>query len=186
MRSALALALVALATPALAAEAKPFFSLANTNFVVAIAFAGFFGILAYFKVPGLIAGILDRRAKQIRDDLDEARKLREDAQDLRASFERKRAQVAEQAERIVARAKAEAEAAAAAAKADLEVTIARRLRAADEQIAAAEGAALRRVRNAAVQVAVGAAGEVIARGLGAAQARALTDEAIATVEQRLH
>ena len=184
----LALALFALtAAPALAAGGdKPFFSLYNTDFVVAISFTLFLGVLVYFKVPGMIGGLLDKRAQQIRADLDEARRLREEAQELRASFERKRAQVAEQAERIVAKAKADAAAAAEAAKVELEATIARRLRAADEQIAAAEAAALRQVRNAAVQVAVGAAGDVIAGRLSSAQIKAMMDESIATVEARLH
>lgn len=186
MRYAL-IALALMPTPLLAAvEGKPFFSLHNTDMVVAIAFVIFIGVLVYFKVPGMIAGLLDRRAAQIRADLDEARRLREEAQELRASFERKRAQVAEQAERIVAKAKADAALAAEEAKADLEATIARRLKAADEKIAAAETAALRQVRNAAVQVAVAAAGDVIAGKLSNAQVKAMMDESIATVEAQLH
>lgn len=186
-RCMMALALIPTAAPALAAApGKPFFSLYNTDLVVAIAFVIFLGVLWYFKVPGLVAGLLDRRAAQIRADLDEARRLREEATELRASFERKRAQVAEQAERIVAKARSDAALAAQQAKADLEATIARRLKAAEDQIAAAEAAALREVRNRAVQVAVAAAGDVIAGNLGAAQVKALMDESIATVEARLH
>lgn len=187
MRAGLTLLLALSATPVWAAgEDKPFFSLYNTNFVVGIAFVIFLGVLVYYRVPQMITGLLDRRAVQIRADLDEARRLREEAQDLRASFEKKRAQVAEQAERIVAKAKADAALAAEQAKADLAATIARRLKGAEDQIAAAETAALRQVRNTAVQVAVAAAGDVIARSMGAAQARTLTDDAIATVEARLH
>lgn len=186
MRSVLALTLAAFGSPALAAEGKPFFSLANTNLVVGIAFVCFIGILVYYKVPGMIAGILDKRAKQIRADLDEARKLREEAQELRASFERKRQGVSEQAERIVAKAKADAALAAQQAKVELEATIARRLQTAQDQIAAAESAALRQVRNAAVQTAVAAAGDVIAARLTTAQVKAMMDESIAAVEARLH
>lgn len=180
-------ALILAASPALAAvEGKPFFSLHNTDLVVAVAFAIFVGILIRFKVPAILTGLLDKRAVQIRADLDEARKLREAAQELRASFERKRQGVGEQARRIVTKARADAALAAQQAKAELEATIARRLKAAEEKIAAAEQAALRRVRNAAVEVAVAAAAEVIARNLSAAQSRALVDESIAAVEARLH
>lgn len=187
MRRLLILPLALTAGPALAAPAgKPFFSLYNTDLVVAIAFALFLGILWYFKVPGLIAGLLDKRAEQIRSDLDEARRLREEAQELRASFERKRQGVAEQAERIIAKAKADAALAAQQAKAELEVTIARRLRAAEDQIAAAEAAAMRQVRNSAAQLAVAAAGDVIAGNLSNAQVKAMMDDSISTVEARLH
>lgn len=180
-------AALGLAGPALAAgEGYPFFSLRNTDLIVAAGFVIFIGVLVYFKVPGIIAGMLDKRAEQIRADLDEARRLREEAQELRASFERKRQGVGEQAERIVAKAKADAALAAEQAKADLEVTIARRLRAAEDQIAAAEAAALRQVRNTAVRVATAAAGDVIAGNLSNAQIKAMMDESIATVEARLH
>jgi F-type H+-transporting ATPase subunit b len=176
-----------LATPALAAvEGKPFFSLYNTDLVVAIGFVLFIGILVYFKVPGLIFGMLDRRAATIRSELDEARRLREEAQELRASFERKKAEVKEQAERIIAKARADAEEASRQAKIDLEASIARRLKAAEDQIASAEASAVRAVRNQAVSVAVAAAGDVIAKNLSATEAGSMIDEAIKVVEARLH
>lgn len=187
MRLLPALFLALTAAPAFAAaEGKPFFSLHNTDMVVAIAFVIFLGVLVYFKVPGLIAGLLDKRANQIRADLDEARRLREEAQALRASFERKRAQVAEQAERIVAKARADAALAAEQARADLEATIARRLKGAEDRILAAETAAIRQVRNSAVQVSVAAAGDVIGTSLSNAQVKTLMDQSIATVADRLH
>ena len=89
MRYTLAAAMSALfATPALAAKG-PFFSLKNTDFVVLLGLLVFIGILVYFKVPSLIMGMLDKRADDIKSELDEARKLREDAQTLLASYERK-------------------------------------------------------------------------------------------------
>jgi len=186
MRFPVLLGAALIGTPALAAGDYPFFSLYNTDLVVAIAFAIFIGVLVYFKVPGLIAGLLDKRAEQIRADLDEARRLREEAQELRASFERKRQSVAEQAERIVAKARADASLAAEQAKADLEATIARRLKSAEDKMQAAETAALRQVRNTAVQVAVAAAGEIIARNMTGAQVKTLLNESIDAVETRLH
>jgi F-type H+-transporting ATPase subunit b len=176
-----------LATPAFAAaDGKPFFSLYNTDLVVAIGFVLFIGILVYFKVPGLIFGMLDRRAATIRAELDEARRLREEAQELRSSFERKKAEVKEQAERIIAKARADAEEASRQAKIDLEASIARRLRAAEDQITSAEASAVRAVRNQAVSVAVAAAGDVIAKNLSATDAASMIDDAIKVVEARLH
>ncbi|MEC7256422.1 MAG: ATP F0F1 synthase subunit B, partial [Pseudomonadota bacterium] len=85
MRTLLAIALASLtASPALAASG-PFFSLDNTNFIVLLAFILFIAILFYFKVPGKIAEMLDKRAAGIKSDLDEARALREEAQTLLAS-----------------------------------------------------------------------------------------------------
>ncbi|PTX02946.1 F0F1 ATP synthase subunit B [Pararhodobacter aggregans] len=185
MTRLLAVMLAVAASPAMAASG-PFFSLRNTDFVVLLAFLLFIAVLLYFKVPGLIGGLLDKRAATIRAELEEARKLREEAQELRASFERKKAEVKDQADRIVAKAKADAEVAAAQAKADLETSIARRLRAAEDQIAAAEAAAVREVRNRAIAVSVAAASDLIAKNLTAEDANKMIEDSIATVEQRLH
>lgn len=174
------------ASPAFAAPGEPFFSLRNTDFVVVIAFLIFVGVLVYFKVPGMLTGQLDKRAETIRAELDEARKLREEAQELRASFERKKAEVKDQAERIVAKAKADAEVAAQQARVDLEASIARRLRAAEESIAAAEAGAVREVRNQAISVSIGAARDLIAKNLGADAAGKLIEESIQTVNARMH
>ena len=129
------------ATPAFAAGDKPFFSLANTDFVVTISFILFIGVLFYFKVPSLLGGLLDKRAEGIQSELDEARALREEAQTLLASFERKQREVQEQADRIVAAAKESAAEAAEAAKVDLEKSIERRVKAAEGQISSAEASA---------------------------------------------
>ena len=75
-----------MASPALAASG-PFFSLRNTDFIVTMAFLLFVAILVYYKVPGIIGGLLDKRAEGIRNDLAEARRLREEAQELRALFD---------------------------------------------------------------------------------------------------
>lgn len=180
----LALILSLAASPAMAAGWD--LSLRNTDFVVFVSFVLFVGVLVYFKVPGLLGGLLDKRAATIRAELEEARKLREEAQELRASFERRKGEVKEQAERIVAKAKADAELAAKQARADLEASIARRLRGAEDQIAAAEAAAIRAVRDQAVAVAISASGELIAKNLAAEDAAKLIEQSIATVEQRLH
>ena len=96
MRNLATLLALTAATPAFAASG-PFFSLGNTDFVVLLAFLLFIGVLVYFKVPGLLAGMLDKRAEGIQSELDEARALREEAQTILASYERKQKDVQEQA-----------------------------------------------------------------------------------------
>ncbi len=180
------IALLALtASPAMAATG-PFLSLKNTDFVVLLAFLVFVAVIIMMKVPGKLMGLLDKRAENIQAELNEARALREEAQTILASYERKQAEVQEQSKRIVEQARVEAVEAAAAAKADLEASIARRLQAAEEQIASAETSALREVRDRAVSVAVSAAAEVIAKKVDATAANAMIDDAIAQVESKLH
>lgn len=181
----LAPALLLAATPAFAASG-PFFSLTNTNFIVLLAFIVFIGVLVYFKVPGMIGGLLDKRAEGIQAELDEARSLREEAQAILASYERKQKEVATQAEAIVEHAKKEAAEAAEQAKVDLKATIARRLAAAEDQIKSAEVAAVNEVRNTAVTVAVGAAQDLIAKKLTATDGNKLIEDAIKDVEAKLH
>jgi F-type H+-transporting ATPase subunit b len=189
-RLSLAALAVLAAAPAGAASYNPlsgeFYTLTNTNFVVLIAFLIFMGILVYYKVPGMIGDMLDKRAAQIRADLEEARSLREEAQRLLASYQRKQDEVKAQADRIVVHARQEAEDAAAAAKADLARTIERRLRAAEDQIASAEASALKEVKDRAAAIAVAAAGDIIAKAMTAKDAGRLIDDAIATVEAKLH
>jgi F-type H+-transporting ATPase subunit b len=173
------------ATPALAADG-PFISLHNTNFVVLLAFLVFVGILIWQKVPAKIGALLDARATQIKADLDEAKALREEAKTLLASYEQKQKEVLEQSQRIIASAKEEAQAAATQAKADLKISIARRLVAAEEQIASAEASAIRQVREQAIAVAVAAAGEVLAKQSTAETAAASIDASIAQVDAKFH
>ncbi|NKX43323.1 F0F1 ATP synthase subunit B [Roseicyclus persicicus] len=191
MRKLMIPALLLAAGPALAAEpgytpGYDFTSLFNTDFVVLIGFLVFLSVLFYFNVPAMLGGLLDKRAEGIKAELDEARALREEAQTLLASYERKSREVADQADRIVAQAKADAEAAAVEARAALEKSIARRLQAAEDQIASAEQKAVRSVRDRAVEVAIAAAAEAIAKKMAAADANRLIDDAIGEVERRLH
>jgi F-type H+-transporting ATPase subunit b len=181
----IAVFLALLASPAMAA-AGPFFSLRNSEFVVMIAFVAFVGLLVYLKVPARLTGMLDNRAATIKAELDEARALREEAKSILASYERRQKEVQEQADRIVAQAKDEAMAAATQAKADLRTLIARRLASATEQIASAEAAAIRQVREQAVAVAIAAAGDVLLQQMTAEAASSSIDDAIAQVEARLH
>lgn len=179
-------ALAALIAGPAAAATGPFFSLRNTDFIVTISFIVFVLVLVYFKVPQLLGGLLDKRAEGIRSDLDEAKRLREEAQEIYASYERRQREVATQAEQIVANARREAEAQANKAKDDLKASIERRLKAAQEQIASAEGDAVRAVRDRAVQTAVAAASELLAQQVSAGQRSAGIDDAIEDVARRLN
>ncbi|WP_204115596.1 F0F1 ATP synthase subunit B [Shimia biformata] len=178
-------ALSAAASPAFAASG-PFFSLGNTDFVVLLAFILFVAVLFYFKVPSMLGGMLDKRAEGIQSELDEARALREEAQTLLASYERKQKEVKDQADRIVEHAKAEAANAAELAKDELKKSIARRLAAAEDQIASAEAGAVKEVRDQAITIAVAAAKDVIAKQMTAADANKLIDAAIDDVDAKLH
>ena len=182
----LTLLLILAASPALASEEGPFFSLRNPNFVVLIAFLLFVAIIVKFKVPALLGSLLDKRADTIKSELDEARALREEAQSILASYERKAREVQAQAEGIVVAAKRDAQAAADVAKAELQASIARRLKAAEEQIASAEASALKDVKDRAVQVAIAAAGEVLAGQMTADRKAGLIDSAISEVQARLN
>lgn len=191
MRNLFATTLMIAAAPSLAMAAAEgakydFTSLFNTDYVVLIGFILFLSVLFYFNVPAMLGGMLDKRAEAIKAELDEARALREEAQSILAKYERQSRDVAEQAERIVAQAKADAEAAAAEARAALAQSIARRVKSAEDQIQSAEVKALRSVRDRAVEVAIAAAAEAIAKDMAAADANKMIDGAIAEVERRLH
>jgi F-type H+-transporting ATPase subunit b len=175
------------AGPAFAASGDyGFFSLRNSDFVVLIAFLVFLGILVYFGVPGQLGKMLDGRAEGIRKDLAEARALREEAQSLLASYERKQRDVQEQADRIVESARAEASRAAEQAKQDIAASIERRLTAAEEKIRTAQDAAVRDVRDRAIAVAIDVSREIIARQMTTERGDALIDQSIAEAQQKLH
>lgn len=158
----------------------------NTDIVVGIGFVIFVGVLIYFGVPGMITGKLDERAEKIKSDIAEARELREEAQQILASYERKQKEVEELSAQIVAKARDDAQAAAETAKIELQQSIERRLAGAQDQIASAESAAMREVKDKAVAVAVAAARDVIAQKMDAARANSLIDASIDEVGRKLH
>lgn len=185
MKKLISLLAILSASPALAASG-PFLSLRNTDFVVLLGFLGFAGVLIYFGVPKLVTRKLDERANMIKNSLDEARVLRDEAQALLTSYEARAREVTAQSARIVEAAKAEAQAAATQAKADLEASIARRLAAAEDQIESAVAAAEAAVRNQAITVSVAVAADVLKRQMTAEQAAASIDASIGQVAARLH
>ncbi len=168
------------------ARAGGFLALDNTDTWVLFAFLIFIALLVYLKVPGMIAKMLDARAETIRGQLEEARRLREEAQQKLAEFQRRQAQVQGQADEIVANAKREAELAAEQAKASIADSVAKRLKAAEEQIALAEAGAVRRVRNEAVDAAIAVSRDALKSALSGDAAGAATQKAIDEVSGRLN
>lgn len=122
----------------------------------------FVGIVVYLKVPGMISRALDNRALKIRSDLDEARRLREEAQALLAEFQQKRKDAEKEAADIVTAAKREAEMLVADAHKKTEDYVTRRTAMAEQKIAQAEREAVNEVRSSAVDIAVEAARRLLA------------------------
>ncbi|HET9904651.1 MAG TPA: ATP F0F1 synthase subunit B [Xanthobacteraceae bacterium] len=152
---------------------------------VAVAFV-IFVALAWRPVARMIGGSLDARGARIRAELDEARKLREEAQSLLAEYQRKQRDALKEAEDILAHAKDEAERLRREAAANLEAALARRERMAMDKIAQAEAQALADVRNRAVDVAIAATGRLLAETIDARQSDALIDRSIDDLRRKLH
>ena len=158
--------------------------LADGEFWVLLAVVVFAAIV-WKPVRRTVAGALDERAARIRADLDEARKLRDEAEQLLAQYEQRQREGAAEAEAIVAHAREEAERIAAQSARDLDAALARRQRLAEERIAQAEQKAQDEIRAVAVDVAIGAAREVIQSQINEERGAALLDAAIAALPQRL-
>lgn len=150
----------------------------GAEFWVAISFVLFVVLLLYFKVPGQISKALDERAAGIKRELDEARKLKEEAQALLADYQRKRQEAEKEAEDIIAQARSEAEAFAEETRRSLKEGLERRLKASEEKIARAEAQAADDVRAAAVDVAIAAAQKVVAEKLPGDAADAMVESSI--------
>jgi len=151
---------------------------------VAVAFVIFVGILVYVGVPKLLTNALDDRARRVQAELDEARRLKEEAQKLLAEYQGKQRQAETEAAAIIEGARAEAERIAAEAKTKMEEFVARRTKMAETKIAQAEAQAVADVRAAAAEAAVSAAEKIltdtvkgkvaddlIARGIGDVKAK---------------
>jgi F-type H+-transporting ATPase subunit b len=126
-----------------------------------IALVIFIALCIYLKVPGMVSGALDKRAERIRNELEEAKRLREEAQALLAEYQKKRKEAEQEAAEIVEIAKREAVALADEAKRKTEDYVARRTTMAEQKIAQAERDAVSEVRARAVDLAVEAARKVL-------------------------
>ncbi|MBK6414216.1 F0F1 ATP synthase subunit B [Sphingopyxis sp.] len=148
---------------------------------VSIAMAIFIAILLWKKVPAFIAGMLDNKIAEISKQLNEAERLRLDAESLKAEYEAKLAGAVKEAAAMRARAESDAETLVAKAKADATALIARRKQMAEDRIAAAEATALTEVRAATAKAATAAAAALIAEKHDAKADKTLVDQAIAGV-----
>jgi len=128
---------------------------------VTIAFVIFLGVLWKVGAHRLLIGALDGRSARIKSELDEARRVREEAQALLADYQRRRSEADREADAIVVAAKAEAERLAAEAKTRVEEFVARRTKMAEAKIAQAETQAVADVRAAAADAAVAAAEKIL-------------------------
>src|SRR5215212_9851277 len=133
----------------------------EAEFWVAVAFVLFIGVLGYFGVHQLILSSVDQRRGKIKAELDEARRLKEEAQALLAEYQRKQHEAEEEAAGIIAGAKAEADRMVVEANAKMEEFVARRTKMAETKIAQAEAQAISDVRAAAADAAVAAAEKVL-------------------------
>ncbi len=160
--------------------------LTDPNFWVAVAFAGFLGACIKAKVPNSIGKALDERAVKIKAQLDEARELKEEAQKLLASYQRKQKNAEQERDDMLAQAKSEAENFTKEAGSKLKESLERQAKAAEDKISAAVASAVKEVRTAAAQVAIKAASEALAIELRAGKSTGLVDDALKDLEKNFH
>ena len=149
---------------------------------------GFLIFLVVASKPGYraIAGALDKRSARIRSNIDEAAKLRAEAEALFATYQQKQREALREADDILAAARSEAERTHRQAADDLVAAIKRREQQAVEKIAEAEAEAMAQVRGAAAEIAIAATRELIAAKLPPERARKLIDDAIAELPRALN
>lgn len=142
--------------------------------------------IAFRTAKRAILGALDARSARIKAELDDAQRLREEAQSALAGFQRRQRDAMTEAEAIIAHAREDAERIRQQALTDLEQLLKRREKLAMDRIALAEANAAAEVRNTAVDVAITASRRLITESLDQKKAQTLIDEAIADLPQRLH
>ena len=153
---------------------------------VAIAFVILMIVFGYLGVFRTAMTALDHRAERIKAELDDARRLKEEATKLLAEYKTRRSSAEREAEEIVANAKAEAERIASEAKAKMEDFVARRTKSAENKIAQAEMQAVAEVRAAAAEAAVTAASTILSQSVKGSVAEDLVSKGIAEVRSKLN
>jgi F-type H+-transporting ATPase subunit b len=153
---------------------------------VAIAFIILMGLFAYLGIHRTVLKTLDHRAERIKAELDDARRLKEEAARLLADYKARHAAAEREAQDIVAGARAEAERIAAEAKTKLEDFVARRTKTAESKIALAEAQAIADVRSAAASAAVAAASTILSQSVKGEVADDLLAKGIAEVRAKLN
>ncbi len=158
----------------------------HAEFWVLVAFVAFLGLAVMMKVPAMMAKGLDDRAAAIRGELDEARRLREEAQELLAEYQRKTREAEDEAAAIIGQARREAESLAAETKKSLAEQLERRTRLAEDKIHRAEAQALSEVRSTAVDAALAAAERLIKTKVSSDTGTSLIDQSIREIKGKLN
>jgi F-type H+-transporting ATPase subunit b len=158
----------------------------DPEFWVALAFVIFVGVLVKFGVPKMALSALDARGDRIKQALDEAHRLRSEAQAVLVQYQQKRAEAEKEAQAIIVNARVEAERLAGEAKGKVEEFIARRTKMAESKIAQAEAQALADVRAAAADAAVAAAEKVLVQTTHGAAAETLIAKGISDLKAKLN
>ena len=151
-----------------------------------LAFLIVVSFLARAGVHKMIANGLDKRAQGIADELDRARALRDEAQELLARYQRRQREAEEEAEGLIAQAKVDAARIAAEARAKIEEQLERRARSAEEKIARAEAQAIAEMRGQTADIAIEAAREIIRSRMDQGAQAALAERAIDELGSKLH
>jgi len=159
---------------------------AEPEFWVAVAFVILMAVFAYFGIHRTVLTALDHRSERIKAELDDARRLKEEAAKLLAEYQARRASAEREAEEIISGARADAERIAAEAKTKMEDFIVRRTRTAESKIALAEAQALADVRAAAADAAVTAASTILSQSVKGSVADDLLAKGIAEVKAKLN
>ena len=159
---------------------------AEPEFWVAVAFVILMAVFVYFGIHRTVLTALDHRSERIKAELDDARRLKEEAAKLLAEYKTRRASAEREAEEIISSAKAEAERIAAEAKTKMEDFVARRTKTAESKIALAEAQALADVRAAAAEAAVAAASTILSQSVKGSVADDLLAKGIAEVKAKLN
>ena len=159
---------------------------ADATFWALVGLVIFLGIVVYLGVPKQIGSGLDRRAATIQDELDQARKLREEAEALLAEYTRKAAAAEGEASAILDQAKREAAAMTVDARQRMEEYVAGRTKVAEQKIAQAEVQAMQEVRALSADVAIAAAEALLQARVKGEAAASLIDKAIGDVRTKLN
>lgn len=157
----------------------------DEKFWVAVSFVIFVAAVAR-PVGRLIAAGLDKRSQQIKEELDNAVKLREEAQALLASFQRKQRDAIKEAEDIIARAQAEADIMLVQAEKALEVALNQRIESAMDKIVQAEKSMVQEVKEHAIDIAISASHALIREQLDRSTSEALFDGAVQDIRKKMH
>ncbi|MCC3862447.1 hypothetical protein [Pseudemcibacter aquimaris] len=153
---------------------------------VSLAITVFFVLIIWKKVPAIFAKMLDDRAKEIEDQLDNARNLREEAAALLAKYERDQHAAEKQAAELMANAEAEVKLMVNDSKAQVEEMTKRRSEVAEQKIAQAEAAALKEIRTLTVKVATDAARDLIEANMKKADHASLIKASTDKLDAKLH